>query len=129
MLKKIKSTITLLVMFLALAACSKEPTVSTRDVDLFDGGQGANSNKAYLTVLKDTVARDQSGLACAIYEDEKIYFSDFQEESGIWEFKLSQQIPGCELTGFVYISIDSSEITTSTGPSRLLLYFYFCWNI
>lgn len=109
-IKKVKTIITLLAMTLALASCSKEPTVSTRDVDLFDGGQGANGGKAHLTVLKDTVARDQNGLACAIYKDEKIYFSDFQEEAGIWEFKLSQEIPGCELVGFVYINISDIEV-------------------
>ena len=46
-------------MFLALAACSKEPTVSTRDVDLFDGGQGANGNKAYLTVKRYSCQRSK----------------------------------------------------------------------
>jgi murein DD-endopeptidase MepM/ murein hydrolase activator NlpD len=104
---KLLHYILLIGIFLFPASCSDQQDVDNqRTMDIFSNSQDANSKIAFFEVNTDTVAKGADQTMCALQQGEKIYFDDFREELGIWEFNLSQTIPGCDLAGYIYVNIN-----------------------
>ena len=100
--------LTVFILFLAFASnCGNPPEIERREKLDFETVNNINSDKeTFLTILVDTEAKSYTGVSCKLLKNDKLYFSDYQNEYELWEFKLSRPIRNCPLEGWIYIDRD-----------------------